>query len=225
MLTDVKQVRALMGSINYYRIFLPDLSKRLRPSNSLLQKGVKFAFTPAMEKLVREILAELKTPPIWVFPNWDAVADGSRPFHVYCDACIDGFGADLEQEQADGSMNPSRTSAELRSTRKGIGLLLIWRPAASFGLSSASEATFGVPNSAYSPTTRRWKAQAKWGTIMPESSGGSSSSPRSTTYSSTAKEARTATPTSCPAYQNLPRSMTEGGRRVSSPLSMAISTS
>ena len=131
MLTDVKQVRALMGSINYYRIFLPDLSKRLRPSNSLLQKGVKFAFTPAMEKLVREILAELKTPPIWVFPNWDAVADGSRPFHVYCDACIDGFGADLEQEQADGSMNPSRTSAELRSTRKDIGPHSIWRPAAS----------------------------------------------------------------------------------------------
>ena len=47
-----------------------------------LRKGVKFALTPAMEKLVREILAELATPPILVFPNWDAVADGSRPFHL-----------------------------------------------------------------------------------------------------------------------------------------------
>ena len=51
-------------------------------------------------------MAELATPPILVFPNWDAVADGSRPFHVYCDACIDGFGAALEQEQGDGSIKP-----------------------------------------------------------------------------------------------------------------------
>ena len=106
MPTDVKQVRTLMGGINYYRNFLPDLSKRLRPINSLLRKGVKFVFTPAMEKLVREILTELATPPILVFPNWDAVADGSRPSHVYCGACIDRFGATLEHEQADCSMRP-----------------------------------------------------------------------------------------------------------------------
>ena len=57
-----------------------------------------------MENFAGEILAELATPPILVFPNRDAVADGPRPFHVYYDACIDGFGATLEQEQADGSM-------------------------------------------------------------------------------------------------------------------------
>ena len=56
MPADVKQVRALMSGINYYGNFLPDLSKRLRPINSLLRKGVKFAFTPAMEKLVRDSL-------------------------------------------------------------------------------------------------------------------------------------------------------------------------
>ena len=53
MPTDVKQVRALMKGINYNRNFFPDLSKRLRPINSLLRKGVKLPFTPAMEKLVR----------------------------------------------------------------------------------------------------------------------------------------------------------------------------
>ena len=106
MPTDVKQVGALMGSMNYYRKILSDLSKRFRPINSLLRKGVKFAFKPAMEKVVREILAELATPSILVFPNWDAVANGSLPFHVYFDACIDGFSAALEQEQAYGSMKP-----------------------------------------------------------------------------------------------------------------------
>ena len=80
MPTDVKQVRNP----------LPDLSKRLRPINALLRKGVEFSFTPAMENLVREILAELTTPPVLDFPSWDAVADGARPFHVYCDASSTG---------------------------------------------------------------------------------------------------------------------------------------
>ena len=69
-------------------------------------QGDSILFTPAMEKVVREILAELAIPPVLGFFNWDTVADGSRPFHVYCDACIDGFGATLEQGQADGSMKP-----------------------------------------------------------------------------------------------------------------------
>ena len=59
-----------------------------------------------MGKAAREILAALATPPILNFLNGDAAADESRPFHVYCGACIDGFGAALEQEQADGSMKP-----------------------------------------------------------------------------------------------------------------------
>ena len=105
----MKQFRALMGGINYYRKCLPDLSKRLRPINSRIRKWVKFAITSAMEameQLMRETLAELATPPILVLLNWDAVADGSPPFHVYCDACIDWFGAALEQKHEDCSTEP-----------------------------------------------------------------------------------------------------------------------
>ena len=92
--------------VNCYRDVLPDLSKKLRPINAPLRKGVRFAFTPAMDKLVREISAELTPPPVLVFPDWDAVADGSRPFHAYYDAGIYGFRAALEQEQTDGSIKP-----------------------------------------------------------------------------------------------------------------------
>ena len=49
---DLKQVRALLSS-GYYRKSLRDLSKRIRPITSLLRKGVKFEFTPAMEVIVR----------------------------------------------------------------------------------------------------------------------------------------------------------------------------
>ena len=102
MQRDLKQVRALLGGVGYYLKFLRDLPKRIRPITSLLRKGVKFEFTSAMKVIVREILA----PPILVFADWDAVVDGSRPFHVHCDACIDSFGAALEREQPDGSVRP-----------------------------------------------------------------------------------------------------------------------
>ena len=64
---DLKQVRALLGGVGYYRIFLRDLAKRIRPITSLLRKGVKFELTPSMEVIVREIIAELAAPPIFVF--------------------------------------------------------------------------------------------------------------------------------------------------------------
>ena len=43
------------------------------------------------------------------------MADGSRPFHVHCDAAIDGYGAAVEQEQPEVQDGPSRTSAALPS--------------------------------------------------------------------------------------------------------------
>ena len=41
-----------------------------------------------MDTIVRESIAEIAAPTILVFPDWDAMTDGYRPFHVFCDACI-----------------------------------------------------------------------------------------------------------------------------------------
>ena len=127
---DLKQVCSLLGGVGYYRKSLRDLSKRIRPITSLLGKGVKFAFTIALEEIVRKIVAELAAPPILVFPDWDAVVDGSRPFNVYCGACIDGFGGALDRSNRTAPCGPSLTSAALPSILKGTGLRLIWRLAA-----------------------------------------------------------------------------------------------
>ncbi len=101
-----KQVRSLIGAINYYGKFLENLSPRIRRITALLKKDATFNFTPDMVTTVRDILGELSKPPILVYPDWDAVADNSRPFRLYCDASLDGFGATLEQEQPDGSVRP-----------------------------------------------------------------------------------------------------------------------
>ena len=37
---DLKQVRSLLGSLSYYRKFLRDVAKRIRPITSLLQQRV-----------------------------------------------------------------------------------------------------------------------------------------------------------------------------------------
>ena len=91
---------------SYCRKFLRDMAKRIRSITSLLKQGVKLVFAPAMEAIVRKILAELTTPPILTYPNWDAVTDNSHPFLLYRDASVDGFSAALEQEQDDHTIRP-----------------------------------------------------------------------------------------------------------------------
>ena len=106
MPTDIKQLRSLLGDLSYYHKFLPNMACRIRPITALLKKGAVFDFTSTMEDTVRALLAELATPPILVFLDWDAVVDTSRPFRLHCDASTAGLGATLEQEQPDGSIRP-----------------------------------------------------------------------------------------------------------------------
>ena len=134
-----------------------------------------------MERIVPQILHELATPPILVYqyPDWDAVADNSRPFRLYCDASIDGFGATLEQEQPDGSVRPivfnSRTPL---STTSDPGPPSTSNPAASFGPSNASAATSGPPNSTSTLTTRHLTVYPKSAkTTLSSVAGWNSSTP------------------------------------------------
>ena len=69
MPANVKQLRSLLDGIGYFRKFIANMSIRLRPVNALLKQGVKFIFTPAMEAIIRELLHDLATPPILVYPD------------------------------------------------------------------------------------------------------------------------------------------------------------
>ena len=128
MPTDIKQLRSLLGGLSYYRMFLPNMARLIRPITVLLKKGAAFDFTPAMEVTVRALLAELAAPPILVFPDWDAVIDTSRPFRLHCD----------EQEQPDGSIRPI-VYISRASTMSRTGPLWNSKPDASCGVSDASD--------------------------------------------------------------------------------------
>ena len=60
-----------------------------------------------MEAIVWEILAELSTPSVLVYPHWDGATDSSSPFLLYYDASVYGFGATLEQEPEDQTIRPN----------------------------------------------------------------------------------------------------------------------
>lgn len=69
---------------------------------------MKLAFTPSMEIIFRKNITVLSALPVLVFLNWNAVVvDSSRPFRVYCDVSIDGFGAKVEWEQLDSLVRPT----------------------------------------------------------------------------------------------------------------------
>ena len=67
MPTDIKQLHSLLGGLSYYRKFLPNMARRIRPITALLKKGVAFDSTSTMEDTVRALLAELAAPLIFVF--------------------------------------------------------------------------------------------------------------------------------------------------------------
>jgi hypothetical protein len=48
--TSVHQVRSFHGLAEYYRRFIPDLSRIAKPMTELLKKGVKFVWDDKYEK-------------------------------------------------------------------------------------------------------------------------------------------------------------------------------
>ena len=158
---DLKQLRFLLRGLSYYRKFLRDMAKRIRPITSLRKQGVKFVFTPAMEAIGRELLVELSSPPFLVYPNWDGVTDNFHPFVLYCDASVDGFGATLEQERDDHTIHPIMfvSRATIESERHWTPLDL--EAGRIFWESNAFEVTCWVPVSDFFRITRRSKASTR----------------------------------------------------------------
>lgn len=67
----------VVGPVYFNSGLLLDIAKRILPIASLLKHGVKVVFNPDRPLLciVREVVAELSTPPVLVYPNFSAVID------------------------------------------------------------------------------------------------------------------------------------------------------
>jgi hypothetical protein len=90
--TTVHQVRSFLGLAGYYRRFIPDFSKLVKPITSLLKNDTKFNWSSNYNEAFEKLKTLLTTAPVLAQP------DINKPFDVYCDASGSGLGCVLMQE-------------------------------------------------------------------------------------------------------------------------------
>jgi hypothetical protein len=90
--TTLHQVRSFLGLAGYYRRFIPDFSKLVKPITSLLKNDIKFNWYSKCNEAFEQLKVLLTTAPVLAQP------DINKPFDVYCDASGSGLGYVLMQE-------------------------------------------------------------------------------------------------------------------------------
>jgi hypothetical protein len=89
---SVTQIRGFLGLAGYYHRFIPNFSKIAKPMTQLLEKEVKFKWSPQCEEAFLTVKKLLTTAPVLAQP------DIEKPFDVYCDASGTGIGGVLMQD-------------------------------------------------------------------------------------------------------------------------------
>jgi hypothetical protein len=90
--TTVHQFRSFLGLAGYYRKFIPDFSKIVKPINGLLKNDTKFDWSSKCNEAFEQLKVFLTTSPVLAQP------DIEKPFDVYCDASGSELGCVLMQE-------------------------------------------------------------------------------------------------------------------------------
>ncbi|GFN91436.1 reverse transcriptase [Plakobranchus ocellatus] len=98
-----KEVRSLLGLVNYYRHFIADFASISAPLSDLLRKGTpeKVQWTLRCDQSLAEIKRLFSSPPILIIPVIQ------ETFIVRSDASDFGVGAVLLQDR-DGTLMPCR---------------------------------------------------------------------------------------------------------------------
>ena len=98
--TNVTQLKAFLGLVNYYAKFLPDLATKLAPLYQLLKQDTQWEWLDQQEQSFQEVKQLLSTPSILVH------FDDRKPIVVACDASPFGIGAVLSHILEDGTEHP-----------------------------------------------------------------------------------------------------------------------
>jgi hypothetical protein len=94
--TDVPELRAVLGTANYYRKFVKDYSTIAAPLNNLLREDVAWDWSEGCQKAFDTIKERLTQAPILRRPDY------SRPFELHTDWSGVGLGAVLVQRDDEG---------------------------------------------------------------------------------------------------------------------------
>lgn len=98
--TNVKDIRRLLGSTNYYRTLIPRYAEIVRPLVHLTKKKVKFEWTGECEQALGGLKEALIKKVVLAYPQTD------KPYKLYTDASQYSFGAVLMQDDERGIQRP-----------------------------------------------------------------------------------------------------------------------
>ncbi|XP_022850603.1 uncharacterized protein LOC111372477 [Olea europaea var. sylvestris] len=88
---NVKGIRSFLGHARFYRRFIKDFSKIVKPLCKLLGRDTAFVFDESCLRAFEAIKEKLVTAPVMVAPDW------GLPFEVMCDANDHAVGIVLGQ--------------------------------------------------------------------------------------------------------------------------------
>ena len=127
--TNIGQLRALIGFLGYYRTYVKDFSRKLKPVYDLLQtksikngvkkqndSKIKIEWKREHQIIIEVVVAYLKSPEVISYPDFQL------PFIVHCDASQNGLGAVLYQKQGDKMKIVSFASRTLSPAEKNYHL-------------------------------------------------------------------------------------------------------
>jgi len=85
--STVRELRQYLGVASWYRLFLPDFVKIVKPLNNLVLKGNKWVWTQEHQTAFGELKARLVPDPVLACQDFD------KPFILQTDASDYGIGA------------------------------------------------------------------------------------------------------------------------------------
>jgi hypothetical protein len=90
--TSVSKVQSFLGLAGYYKRFIPNFSRIVKPITELLKKGNKYVWSEAYDEAFNHLKKLLTTSHVLAQP------DTTKSYDVYCDASGTGLGGVLMQE-------------------------------------------------------------------------------------------------------------------------------
>jgi hypothetical protein len=94
--TDVSELRALLGTYNYYRKFIKNFARKVAPLNRLLQNDVPWEWSKLCREAFLSLEVSITKAPILRRPNMNL------PFELHIDWSAVGLGAVLVQIERNG---------------------------------------------------------------------------------------------------------------------------